>query len=405
MKWAAGRNVLFSKNAVTLAVIGGCALLLLAVILPAILRARDSARRVQSRNNLKQLALGLHNYHDVYTQFPIGADIDPAGIAKHGWIVRLIPYLEASDLYMRIEMTEAWDHGVNGHLFQMGHGGLINPRLPEQYTEDGFGLTNYEANPNVMHRNNSISLTQIPNGSANQWLVGEVATELKPWAYPFNWRPLTWPLNSARTGYGDGHDGVQFAMADGAVLSLSAAIDESVIASLANAPPIAPPEVISQPERKFGLNPDPVKRLVYSFPEYDQRLHKGAASTTIQLDRAGHAHTADVQLTGDGQQLFDQDGASIRIDLPGIAKIYPTLRVLILRNGVLDDSTIAYVLSFRDLETLAVSQILLSDASLAQLKSLQHLTWFSGEATIEMQEMLRRDLPNCRLRMSTPSPF
>lgn len=59
-------------------------LLLVALLIPAILQAREAARRTQCKNNLKQLGLALHNYHDTHNLFPPGYVIGQNDV-YHGW--------------------------------------------------------------------------------------------------------------------------------------------------------------------------------------------------------------------------------------------------------------------------------------------------------------------------------
>ncbi|QDV15513.1 hypothetical protein Pan153_01270 [Gimesia panareensis] len=47
-----------------------------------------------TKNHLKQMGLALHNYHDEFRQFPIGATVDPTGKPQHGWVARVLPFLD-----------------------------------------------------------------------------------------------------------------------------------------------------------------------------------------------------------------------------------------------------------------------------------------------------------------------
>ncbi|MBI2477956.1 MAG: DUF1559 domain-containing protein, partial [Planctomycetia bacterium] len=71
---------------VVIAIIG----ILVALLLPAVQAAREAARRMQCSNNLKQLTLAMHNYHDTYKSFP------PAGITHNqlSWHVFILPFIE-----------------------------------------------------------------------------------------------------------------------------------------------------------------------------------------------------------------------------------------------------------------------------------------------------------------------
>lgn len=86
--------------------------ILIALLLPAVQAAREAARRTQCGNNLKQIGLSVHNYHDTYGVTPMGNDWKPS-LAWGGWDynasthVRLLPYLEQSTIFNLIDFNES----------------------------------------------------------------------------------------------------------------------------------------------------------------------------------------------------------------------------------------------------------------------------------------------------------
>lgn len=76
---------------VVIAVIG----ILISLLIPAVQMVREAARRTHCTNNMRQVGLGLHMYHDTHRQFPAGWDGDyPVGEPGWGWASRILPYLE-----------------------------------------------------------------------------------------------------------------------------------------------------------------------------------------------------------------------------------------------------------------------------------------------------------------------
>lgn len=86
---------------VVIAIIG----ILIALLLPAVQAAREAARRSQCTNNMKQVALGLHNYHDTYKVFP-ALGVRTCRGRYYAWSMMILPYIEEKPLYDAI-MTQA----------------------------------------------------------------------------------------------------------------------------------------------------------------------------------------------------------------------------------------------------------------------------------------------------------
>ena len=80
--------------------------ILVALLLPAVQQAREAARRTECKNNLKQIGIAVHSYHDVYGNIPpgiMGAD------GNWGWGARLLPYMDQANLYARFPFDSVRD--------------------------------------------------------------------------------------------------------------------------------------------------------------------------------------------------------------------------------------------------------------------------------------------------------
>ncbi len=87
-------------------------------LIDAVQKARVAAARMNSINNLKQLVLAMHNYHDVYGQFPADATYDKAGKPLLSWRVAILPYIEQDNLYKQFHLDEPWDSDHNKKLLE-----------------------------------------------------------------------------------------------------------------------------------------------------------------------------------------------------------------------------------------------------------------------------------------------
>jgi len=95
---------------VVIAIIG----ILIALLLPAVQAAREAARRMQCTNNLKQMGLSLHNYHDTQKAFPAVGFLSSNGPGGgwrygHSWLVTIWPYIEQSAAYSSAVFTNDSD--------------------------------------------------------------------------------------------------------------------------------------------------------------------------------------------------------------------------------------------------------------------------------------------------------
>lgn len=162
-------------------VVGGL-LLMPALLLPAVQKTREAAARVQSQNNLKQLAIAMHNYHDVHGHLPAAAICDKNGRPLLSWRVALLPYLEQQNLYAQFKLDEPWNGPHNLKLLgQM-------PRVYQLPSEQkpGTDQTHYQVfvgNGAIFETNRGLGLMDIPDGTSNTILIVE-ANQAVPWTKP-----------------------------------------------------------------------------------------------------------------------------------------------------------------------------------------------------------------------------
>lgn len=96
---------------VVIAIIG----ILVALLLPAVQSAREAARRIQCANNIKQLALALHTYHDTHEELPYGNPWRGAGpvLEPGSWATLILPHIEQENLFDAFDFTKTLDQPVN----------------------------------------------------------------------------------------------------------------------------------------------------------------------------------------------------------------------------------------------------------------------------------------------------
>lgn len=109
---------------VVIAIIG----VLVAILLPAVQAAREAARRMQCANNLKQIALATHNFHDANREYPVGLGYfgqkssSCAGNGRHYWTYRIMPFLELETIYdlinPRMKHTDGYYNSLDANTIR-----------------------------------------------------------------------------------------------------------------------------------------------------------------------------------------------------------------------------------------------------------------------------------------------
>jgi len=162
---------------------------LIALLLPAVQQAREAARRSECKNNLKQLGLAFHNYHDTYNQFPPGC-IDHGAAAAWSWAAFLLPSMDQQPLYNTLNVggnsavTVAYNSPIKGFRCPSDTGPIANTVHNSQTLSNYVGANNagtasvavMPANGNgLVRRNGNLSVRDVTDGTSQTIAVGERA--------------------------------------------------------------------------------------------------------------------------------------------------------------------------------------------------------------------------------------
>lgn len=282
--------------------------ILVALLLPAVQQAREAARRSTCKNNLKQIGIALHNYHDTYRVFPPGCiDQEGGGTGVHNWTwsAMILPFMEQGPLYDLltpgdIRATAAIADSARRNAMQQpieafrcpsDVGPDVNTDGQREIVENGnrhqIATTNYLASNSsgeirpqldvqdgMFSTNSKYRMRDIVDGTSNTFAVGERAWELQNFrlragilfmeegsvgtqtnyglieAHGGGERPINCTNNGeCGRGYSSQHrGGAQFVLMDGAVRFISENIDHNPNFGTSN------PNVNSTYERLFARN-------------------------------------------------------------------------------------------------------------------------------------------------------
>lgn len=230
-----------STLVVTLLVLGGMILLCcpigVALLLPAVQQGREAARRQVSQNNLKQIGLAAHNFHDTMNHFPPQFSDEERvanGQALHSWTTDTLPYLEQVPLYNSIDRTLPWDDAANRIFFA-----TVVPQFHDPSVQQGppapYAVSHYSYNTRLWNPEKPMQFFKITDGTSNTVMAGTGAGNFKPWGDPGNLRDLTQGLNASPDAFGfpgNMKNRTIVLMSDGSVRVIADAVDPGVLKAL-----------------------------------------------------------------------------------------------------------------------------------------------------------------------------
>lgn len=163
--------------------------ILMGLLLPAVQRVRDAAARTACLNNLKQIGIGLHNYHNAHHVFPPGMTYDDGAHPQPflGWQARILPFLEQNEVWNQIEAAYRADRDFlhipphSAGSVRISVFGCPADSRSRRISKFGPAFTSYlgveglaaHLRTGVLHLDSRVSMGMITDGTTNTIMVGE----------------------------------------------------------------------------------------------------------------------------------------------------------------------------------------------------------------------------------------
>jgi len=207
----------------------------IALLLPAVQAAREAARRMQCTNQIKQIVLALHTYHDAHNAFPPLYTVDANGNPLHSWRVLILPFMEQTALYQQIRLNEPWDSPYNRQFHDVRVFGFSCPSNPTGGCVYAGIAGEVFVPATAAGRVTGVGLGAISDGTSNTLAIVEVREG-------FNWMDPTKDVTldelvndfggrGVRVGsYHSG--GMNVGMCDGSVRFITETIDRALLRAL-----------------------------------------------------------------------------------------------------------------------------------------------------------------------------
>lgn len=190
---------------------------LIALLLPAVQQAREAARRSQCKNNLKQLGLAFHNYHDNFNTFPPGwisnvaagaANGATTELSNWGWGAMILPYMDQAPLYNTLnpgQLTLSQNLAAGGTQLAAATTPLPAFKCP---SDVGPEVNNWKDDVTYNRNASSDGTNDISIATSNYVVVSDVGDSTTPQVNPITYGPPlgTFWLNS-KVGFRDMTDG------------------------------------------------------------------------------------------------------------------------------------------------------------------------------------------------------